>query len=72
MVTDVGTGFAQSNHLGMGCGIVVGEIAIPSPADHLTFTGDHCSHRRFSYFQSALRAAQCFFHQQFVGRSDGP
>ena len=66
MVTDVGTCVSQRDDFCMGCGIVVGEIAIPSPADHSTFTDDDRPHRHFSNLQSALCATEGFFHEDFV------
>ncbi len=71
MVADDRTCVSQRDDFCMGCGIVVGEIAIPSPADHSTFTDDDRPDRHFSNLQSALRATQGFLHKQFVRRSDG-
>jgi hypothetical protein len=67
MVADVRACVSQRDDFCMGSGIVVGEIAIPSPTDHLSFTDDDRPHRHFSHFQSALRATQGFFHEDFVG-----
>lgn len=66
MVTYVGTCVSQRDDFCMGCGIVVGEIAIPPPADHPTFTDDDCPHWYFSHRKSALSAAQGFFHGDFI------
>jgi hypothetical protein len=67
MVAEVRTGIAQGNDLGMGRRIAFGEIAIPSPANHLTVTNHHRSHGNFTDFQSTLSAAERFLHQEFVG-----
>jgi hypothetical protein len=66
MVAQVGASLPEGDHFGMGGGIAVGEIAIPSSPDHLAVTDDHCSHRDFSYLQRALRATKGFLHVEFV------
>ena len=66
MVTDGCTGLAQSDDFGMGRGIVVADVAIPSPADDSAAAGDYGSYRDFSGFQGALSAAQGFLHVEFV------
>ena len=57
MVTAVGTCVSQRDEFCMGSGIVVGKIAIPTPADYSAFANDYRSHRHFAHFQSAMRAA---------------
>jgi hypothetical protein len=47
--------------------IAVGEIAIPSAGDYTAVTHNHCSNRNLSDFQRALRCAQSFFHEEFIG-----
>jgi hypothetical protein len=66
MVTNGGTGFAQRDYLGVGGGIVVGDVAIPSAAYNSAVAYDHRAHRDFSGFERALGAAEGFFHPEFV------
>jgi hypothetical protein len=67
MVTNGCTGLAQGDDLGVGCGVVVGDVAIPSPADDLAVAYDDGAHWNFSGFESALGTAERFFHPDFVG-----
>jgi hypothetical protein len=66
MITDSSASLAERDHFSVGSGIVVVEIPIPTSAYNLAFADDDRSHRHFSHFQSALRAAQGFFHEDFV------
>lgn len=66
VVTDVDTGVTQGDDLGMGGGIVVREIAIPSATDDLVFTDYNRAYRHFSHLQCSLGAAEGLFHPEFV------
>ena len=66
MVTQSGTGFAQGDDLGVGCGVAVGEVAIPAAADDAVSAYDDCAHGNFAGFEGALGAAQGFLHPEFV------
>jgi hypothetical protein len=66
MVTDGYTGFAEGYDFGMGCGIVVDDVAVPAAADDAAFADYDRSYWDFARFERALRAAQGFFHPQFV------
>lgn len=67
MITNISTGISQSHNFCMSGGIMVGKIAIPSPADHLPVMHNDCPERNFSHLQRALCAAQGLFHIEFVG-----
>jgi hypothetical protein len=67
VITEVLSGFAQRDDFGVGRGIVVGEIAIPSPTDYSPVADDHRSHGHFARVQGALGAAECLQHPEFVG-----
>jgi hypothetical protein len=54
MVTDGCTGLAQGNDLGMGGGIEVGDVAIPSAADDAALAYNHGADWNFSGFERAL------------------
>jgi hypothetical protein len=66
MVTESCTGFAQGNDLGMGCGVVVGEVAIPAAADYALSAYDDCAYWNFAGFEGALGGAQSLLHPEFV------
>jgi hypothetical protein len=67
VVTGVSSCLAQGYDFGVGGGIAVGEILIPSSTDYAAGAHDHCSYRNFARLQGALGTAQGFFHPQFVG-----
>ncbi len=67
MVTNGCTRFSESSDLGMGGGVGVVDIAVPSAADDLSVANDDCANRSFSEFQSALGASQRFLHPEFIG-----
>jgi hypothetical protein len=67
MVTDGCTGLAQGNDLGMGGGIEVGDVAIPSAADDAALAYNHGADWNFSGFERALGRAQSLLHPEFVG-----
>ena len=76
MVTNGCTGFAQGDDLGVGRWVGGGDIPVPSPSHDPAVADDDRSDRDFSGFESALGAAQSFFHPEFVcrrlaGGSDG-
>ena len=71
MVTNGGTGFAQGDHLGVGSGIGRGDVAVPSPADDFAVAHYDRAYGHFSGFESALGAAEGFFHPEFVGGGGG-
>ena len=68
VITEVSSSFAQGDHFGMRGGIVVGDIAIPSASHDLARLHHDRAYGHFSSFKGALRAAEGFFHPQFVGR----
>jgi hypothetical protein len=67
MVTNGSTGLAQGDDLGVCGRIGLGDIAVPSAAYDLAVADDDGADRDLSYLQSALGAAQGFFHPEFVG-----
>lgn len=66
MVTNVCSGFAQRDDLGMRRGIGIADIAVPPPADDLAVADYNGSHWNFSRFQRTLRRSQGFPHPEFV------
>src|ERR1700730_16483689 len=71
VVTNGDTGFAQRYDLGVGCGIAVDDVAIPSASHDLALAHPHRAHRDFSRLKSALRAAQGLLHPDLVGSGLG-
>jgi hypothetical protein len=67
VVTHGSTGLAQSYDLGVGGGIGVSDVAVPSASYDAAVAYYDRAHRNLSTFQSALGAAQGFFHPDFVG-----
>jgi hypothetical protein len=66
MIANGSTRLAQCQYLGMRRGIAIGYVAIPSAANDLPAAGDHRANGNFAGFESALGAAQGFFHPEFV------
>ena len=66
MVTNRGTGFAKRHDLGVRAGIGIRNVAVPSPAYNASVTYDDRANRNLSGFQSSLRAAEGFFHPDFI------
>jgi len=60
MVAEGCTGLAQRDDLGVGRGIVVGDVAVPSAADDAALAYNYCSDRNFADLQRALRGAKGF------------
>ena len=60
-------GFTQRHDLGMGGGIRVREVRIPSAANYFIFADDDGPDGNFSGFKRALGGAQGFFHPEFIG-----
>jgi hypothetical protein len=67
VITNGCTGFAESDDFGMGGGIGVRDVAVPSAANDLAIADYDSPHRDFVYFESALGATEGFFHPEFVG-----
>ncbi len=67
VITEVLSGLAEGDDFGVGGGIVVGEIAIPSAAHHAPVADDYRSDGDFAGVERALGAAQGFEHPEFVG-----
>jgi len=67
MVTNVRTGFAQRDDLGVRRRIRAGNIAVPSAAHDCAIANDDRAYRDLSHFQRTLGAAQRLFHPEFVG-----
>src|SRR5258708_5414029 len=66
VVTDVSSRLTQGYDLGVSGCIVIDEVAIPSPSNHAALAHDDRSHGHVARLQSALGAAQGFFHPKFV------
>src|SRR5580704_6234905 len=66
MVTHGCGSFAQRHNLGVGCGIAVSEVAVPSASDDASLAHDNGSDRHFARFLRALRRSQSLLHPQFV------
>ena len=62
MVTESCTGLAQGDDLGVGGGIGIGKVAVPSSPYNMSVVYHDRAHRDFSRLQRALRAAQGFLH----------
>jgi hypothetical protein len=67
VITEVSSGFAQRHNFGMGGGIGVGEIAIPTASNDAVFADDHGSDGDFAGIEGALGAEQGLLHPEFVG-----
>jgi hypothetical protein len=67
VVAEVSTGISQGQNLSMCSWVIVGEVAIPTPAYDSTFANQDGAHRHLSDLQSALRAAEGFFHPELIG-----
>jgi hypothetical protein len=48
-------------------GVGIGDVSVPSATDDLAIAKHDGTYRDFVHFESALGAAECFFHPQFVG-----
>lgn len=66
MVTNVHSGFAQSNNLRVRRRIVIDYVAVPSSSDYLSPAQQDRANRDFAKLQCALRATKSFLHPQFV------
>ena len=67
MVTHGCGSFAQRHNLGVGRGVAVSEVAVPSAADDAPLAHDNGSDWHFARFLRALRRSQSLLHPQFVG-----
>jgi hypothetical protein len=67
MVAEVRTSFAKSDDFGVGRGIGVGEVAVPSAADDLAATHDHRAYRNLSRAERPSRSSESLFHPKLVG-----
>lgn len=70
VVTNGSTGFAQGHDLGMGRGVGVGDIAIPTSSDDASIAHDHGADRNLADFKGALGTTEGFFHPEFIGRDN--
>ena len=66
VVTKGSTGFAEGDDLGVGAGIGVGDVAIPSASDDASAVHHDGSDWDFSGFEGTLGAAEGLFHPEFV------
>jgi hypothetical protein len=66
VVPDCCASLAQGHDLGVGCGIKIGDVAIPSAPNNAAFAHDHRSNRNFTCLQCALRRPQSLRHPQLV------
>jgi len=62
------SGFAQGDDFGVGSGVAVGEIAIPSATDDAAIADYDRSDRHIARFERTLRTAEGFLHPEFIGR----
>src|SRR5215472_14865060 len=69
VVTNGCTGFAQRHNFRMGSWVMIADSTVPPAADDFSVTDDYCANWDFAYLEGALRAAQGFFHPEFVGRA---
>jgi len=67
MITDVSSGFAQGDDLGVGRGVIVGEVAIPAAADDLPVADDDGADGNLARVERALGGTESLFHAEFVG-----
>jgi hypothetical protein len=68
MIPQASSRLAQGHDFGMCGGVVIAEVAIPSPSYDASFAHHDGSNRHLACLQCALRAAKGFFHPKFVGR----
>ena len=66
MITDGGTSVAQGHNLGVGAGIVIGDVPVPSTADNCSIANHYRTHGDFVLLQRPLGGAESFFHEEFV------
>jgi hypothetical protein len=66
MVTQGDSSLAQGDDFGVGGGIFIEDVAIPSPAHDAVFMHHHSSDGHFACFQRSLGRAQSFLHPKFV------
>lgn len=59
--------FTKGDDLGVGGGIVGGEIAIPATSDDAAVEDDDGADGDFASFEGALGGAKGLFHPEFVG-----
>jgi hypothetical protein len=67
MIAESCSGSAQRDDLGMRCGIGIGDVAIPSPANDAISADDYRTNGNFSSFERALCGPEGFLHPEFVG-----
>jgi hypothetical protein len=60
---------SEGDDFGMSGGVEVGDVAIPSTAYDSSLEDDDSSHGNLIHFEGAPRAAESFFHPEFVGTS---
>src|SRR5579862_4488817 len=69
VIPDVRGCLTERNDFGVGRGIGVGNIAIPTAPDDLVAEDEHRTYGNFADLERTLGAAQGFFHPEFVGNS---
>jgi hypothetical protein len=72
MVAELRTGLAKGDNFSVGCGVGVGEVAIPALAYDLALMDDDGTDRNLARFERALRRPKGLFHPEFVAGVRGP
>src|SRR5258708_8694143 len=67
MVRDDGGGRAECYDVGVGGGVVIGDVAVPSAGYYFSVAHDDGAYGDFTGFQRALGGAEGFLHPEFVG-----
>ena len=68
MIPNVFSCLAKCDHLGVGSGIGISNVAIESPCNHLAVAHNHGSHRHFACLKRTLGGTQRLLHPEFVSR----
>ncbi len=67
MIAQGSSSFAQSDNLGVGTGVGVGQIAVPAASYDAVIEHDDGTDGHLARIEGALGAAEGFFHPHFVG-----
>jgi hypothetical protein len=66
MVTHCGPGLAKSKNLGVGAGIAIHNVAVPSAADNGSVANYDRAHRDFAEFQCPLGGPESLLHPELI------
>ncbi len=66
MIANCLSRLAKCDHLGVGSGIGISNVAIESPANDLSVADNHGSHRHFASLKRTLSSTQSLLHPKFV------